>query len=479
MRTVVILTSLMVLFSTVRGQCGTSTSVNITYAEDTVYVYEGSEANVTLYVTEVTENGILTMRSEKPRNFDLVDTDFSENLTTGDIYPRNISVTIAGKFIDIGDLEILFTPEGGQDALSAGSQTVGVRRVPRLIQVVYIWVILAWVVISYISMGGSMDLKAIWEKVRRPWGVLIGIFCQFIIMPAMTYAIAILVTDEPTAAIGIVLVGTCPGGWLSNIFSVLLDVDFVLSVTMTFFSSIIALGMMPLNLFIYSTPFTRGDSRLSTPYVELVQQLVILVLPVFIGIALSYKFPKFKKFCAKVIKPVSALLIIVGLSLGIPADLYAYTTSPLRNWIASIITPACGAFFGLAFARIFGRNVRTSITIALETGVQNALLGRTIVALFYPQPEADLIARVQLTVVLVTLIEGTLASILYSCFRYLVCRSCCEKMMAPEEDEKQEDAAVAVDDVEPKMNYESNGNTGHPMSDTPGTDNPGFELKEA
>lgn len=99
-------------------------------------------------------------------------------------------------------------------------------------------------------------------------------------------------SDEPEAQIGIVLVGTCPGGWLSNIFSVLLDVDFTLSITMTFFSSIIALGMMPLNLLIYASPFTGDDSRLGTPFVDLIQQLVILILPVFLGIGLSYKFEK-------------------------------------------------------------------------------------------------------------------------------------------------------------------------------------------
>ena len=98
--------------------------------------------------------------------------------------------------------------------------------------------------------------------------------------------------SDPTIAIGIILVGTCPGGWLSNIFSVLLDVDFVLSVTMTFFSSVIAMGMMPLNLLIYATPYTKGNARLQTPFKDLIIQLILLVVPCFIGIALRAKFPK-------------------------------------------------------------------------------------------------------------------------------------------------------------------------------------------
>ncbi|XP_054766380.2 ileal sodium/bile acid cotransporter-like isoform X1 [Lytechinus pictus] len=459
--------------TTVDAQCGSVTLVNISYTEDFVYVYEGLQANFTLIIDDVVSDGILSFRSDSPHHFELKDPEVTFNLTVGGGYPMNITSTIIGNVISIEEMEILFTPDGSNGVVVVGSQSVGVRRIPNILQLIYIYTLLAWVVISYISMGGSMDLKAIWEKVRRPYGILIGLFCQFIIMPALTFAVARLITDEPTAAIGIVLVGTCPGGWLSNIFSVLLDVDYTLSVTMTFFSSIIALGMMPLNLLIYATPFTGGDARLGTPYVDLVQQLVILILPVFLGIGLSYKFKKFRKFCDKVIKPISALLIICGVSLGVPADLYAYTTSPLENWIASMITPVFGAFFGLAFARIFARDVRTSITISLETGVQNALLGRTIVALFYPQPEADLIARVQLTFVMVTLVEGTLASIIYSLFRYFCCRKQCDKMM-PKEDDVKDEEAVVVDDIEPKIGHESNGNTPNPI----GVENAGFEISD-
>lgn len=98
--------------------------------------------------------------------------------------------------VSFQELELLFTPAESEDALVIGSQSVGVRRVPQLISVVYIYVLLVWVVLSYISMGGSMDLKAIWQKIRRPYGILIGLFCQFIIMPALTFAIAQLITGK-------------------------------------------------------------------------------------------------------------------------------------------------------------------------------------------------------------------------------------------------------------------------------------------
>lgn len=97
--------------------------------------------------------------------------------------------------------------------------------------------------------------------------------------------------DNPTA-VGIVLVGTCPGGWLSNIFSVLLDVDFILSVTMTFFSSIAGMAMMPFNIFVYATPFIQDNRNLQTPFGDLALNLIVLVVACIIGIFLGWKFEK-------------------------------------------------------------------------------------------------------------------------------------------------------------------------------------------
>ncbi|XP_030839056.1 ileal sodium/bile acid cotransporter-like [Strongylocentrotus purpuratus] len=437
---------LIILVINVDAQCGMDVFVNVSIAEETVYMFEGSEINTTITVNEVLVDGVLTFRSSNPAKFRVRDGDATTILTTSAVdLPFNITVVIEGRAISIESLEVLFKPSGSDELVELGKQTIGVKRIPQLLQAIYVYIVLAWILLSYLSMGGSIDPKEIWKNVRRPYGILIGLFCQFIIMPAMTYVIALLFAEDDATSVGIVLVGTAPGGWLSNIFCALLDVDLVLSITMTFFSSVIALGMMPLNLYIYATPFTTENQRLVTPYSELAQQLAILVIPLFIGMAISWKFPKFKKFCKKVVKPIAMLLIVVGIGMGVPADFYAFSQSPVNNWIVSILIPLFGAFFGLSFARIFGRNIRTSITIAIETGVQNALLARTIVFLFYPRPEADLLARIALTTILVTLLEGSFATFVYYTFRYILCRRRCEKMLT--DDELDGEKAIAVDDI--------------------------------
>lgn len=155
--------------------------------------------------------------------------------------------------------------------------------------------------------------------------------------------------------------------------------------------------------------------------------------------------------------------------------------SSRQIWAVSIITPAFGAFFGLSFARIFARDIRTSITIALETGIQNALLGRTIIGLFYPQPEADLIARVMLVNVLVTLIEGIVAVVIYSVIRYLLCKSRCDDVLGGGGGEVEEDEEKIIQDgaSKPSAVYTVNGNMKETRDSQAGDgaiDNPCFEI---
>lgn len=114
-------------------------------------------------------------------------------------------------------------------------------------------------------------------------------------------------------------------------------------------------------------------------------------------------------------------------------------------------------------SRIFALPVRKSVTIALETGVQNALLARTVVYLYYPQPEGDLVGRVQTLTVLITLIEGCIISISYQLARFIFCRG--------EKDDEVE--LKGAEDGEKKV--EANGNDKTEDGKSGGVANPAFD----
>lgn len=75
------------------------------------------------------------------------------------------------------------------------------------------------------SLGCSVEIQKLWLHIRRPWGIAVGLLCQFGLMPLIAYLLAISFSLEPIQAIAVLIMGCCPGGTISNIFSFWVDGD--------------------------------------------------------------------------------------------------------------------------------------------------------------------------------------------------------------------------------------------------------------
>ena len=90
------------------------------------------------------------------------------------------------------------------------------------------------------GMGMTLTVEDFKAVDRRPWEVFIGAVAQFVIMPAVAWALVKVFALPPELAIGVILVGTCPGGTASNVISYLARGEVALSVSMTMASTILA-----------------------------------------------------------------------------------------------------------------------------------------------------------------------------------------------------------------------------------------------
>ena len=390
-------------------ECGSS------FASDIIEVSFGNaEFAVVEAFKEIEINATINCLTQNGGNITFISADdgvFTVNVNTTSfaIYPGDnftsvtFSVFIDGVALGVADLETVFTNSTGSYIIER--YLIKVLRKPLFASTILASVLVVWICVSYITMGSKIDLQLIWKHLKRPHGVLIGLLCQFLIMPPLSFAIAKAFALDDAAAIGLILDGTCPGGWFSNVFTLLLDCDFNLSLTMTFCSTVLALGMMPLNLFIYTRFFLDQNEQLRAPYAELATQLAFLVVPVLIGLAVSYKFPKVKRVFDKMLRPMLGGLVLISLGVGIPTQYYVVLAS-WKIWVASAVFPIIGGVLGFAIARVTRLNILAAVTIAIETGVQNSMLAIMVVALYYDQPEVDLIGRVPALIGLLVVMEG-------------------------------------------------------------------------
>ncbi|XP_041461680.1 ileal sodium/bile acid cotransporter-like [Lytechinus variegatus] len=233
-----------------------------------------------------------------------------------------------------------------------------------------------------------MDLEEIASCFKHPIPIFVGFFCQFAIMPALSLGIVKMFGLDTGYALGLLLLGCCPGGKISNDLTILLDADYTLSVTMTACSTALALATMPLNIFIY-TRFLIQSENIETPYGQIAMQIAILMTPILLGMLLKYKLPSIKDKVLKILKPIVAVVMLASAGLLIPFTLYIFL-SPLYVYLAAFLLPVCGAFLGGFIAKLLQLPNNKVVAISMETGVQNGLFALVVLRAVYPSPEADL-----------------------------------------------------------------------------------------
>ncbi|XP_061651179.1 hepatic sodium/bile acid cotransporter-like isoform X2 [Phyllopteryx taeniolatus] len=131
--------------------------------------------------------------------------------------------------------------------------------------------------ITMISLGCTMEISKIKSHLLKPKGVAIAMVTQFGIMPLTAFALAKSLKMDSVKAVTVLICGCCPGGNLSNIFTLALKGDMNLSIVMTTCSCIAALGLMPLLLLIYCQGFSGLEN--SVPYVGIISALTFTLVP--------------------------------------------------------------------------------------------------------------------------------------------------------------------------------------------------------
>ncbi|XP_071481937.1 ileal sodium/bile acid cotransporter-like [Diadema antillarum] len=143
------------------------------------------------------------------------------------------------------------------------------------------WLITAILVFIMLAMGAVISLEDFKQTFRHPVGFFVGFASQFITMPLICFVFALVLKLEPPFALGLLIIGCCPGGTVSNLFTFWTDGDICLSVCMTTVSCIAAIGMMPLNLFIYSRRWTTEQTKI--PFINIFTTLVTIIVPAVAG----------------------------------------------------------------------------------------------------------------------------------------------------------------------------------------------------
>ena len=223
-------------------------------------------------------------------------------------------------------------------------------------------------------LGTDLNKKSFTDVARNPRAVLIGMIGQIIILPIIAFALAWVLNLPPVYFMGLVLIACCPGGSSSNVFSMLAKGDVALSVTLTAISSIITLFTIPVIMeFVARFVSEHSGVEVHLPLGRLiVQNIVLLFVPLFIGIMFRHYLPE---PAAKVNKVLSKLAFPALMTLALV--FFLQNTQAIKENIAVLgVTVTVLILLAMLCSSILSWMTKSSVavrrTIVIEVGMQNA-----------------------------------------------------------------------------------------------------------
>ena len=221
-----------------------------------------------------------------------------------------------------------------------------------------------------LGMGLTLRFENFIEICKRPKVISVGVLLQFIFMPMIAFLVSVILDLEESLLIGMVLVGSCPGGTASNVICYLSRGDVALSIILTTVSTLLAVIFTPLLAWLYI------GQRVPVPVMEMMLSILkIILVPVVTGLLINHYFGD-KLHAVKKIFPfisVLAIILIIGIIMAITQpQLHMIAIPVLAGVVWHNLT---GLFAGFYVSKLLGFDEKTCRTIAIEVGMQNSGLG--------------------------------------------------------------------------------------------------------
>ena len=221
--------------------------------------------------------------------------------------------------------------------------------------------------IAMFGMGTSIDTRDFKKIIKNPKELLIGSLAQFTIMPLLAWLLAITFHVNKDIALGIILVGSCPGGTASNVITHIAGGDVSMSVSMTILSTLLAPIVTPALVYLLAGRWV--DVSIIAMFKSVVK---VILLPVLLGISIKKINPTAVSKSKDVFPLISSLAIILIISGIIGANADKIAQSGLIVLVIVAIHNALGLLGGLLVAKLAKMDYDKATALAIEVGMQNS-----------------------------------------------------------------------------------------------------------
>lgn len=228
------------------------------------------------------------------------------------------------------------------------------------------------------GMGLTLKLEDFKVVFSRPKDVVIGCLAQFTVMPLLAWLLAKGFSLSDELALGVVLVGCCPGGTASNVITYLAKGDLALSVGMTGVSTLLAPLLTP-----FLTWLLVGQ-HVDVDMVSMFLSILwVVILPIVAGLLFRSLLPKFTESAVAYLPALSSLAIAFIVAIIVSANSAKLMVGGWLIMLVVMLHNLCGLLLGYGIARVLGLELKKRVAVSIEVGMQNSGLASSLATLHF------------------------------------------------------------------------------------------------
>ncbi len=249
---------------------------------------------------------------------------------------------------------------------------------PDVLLPVGMWVINPLLGLIMFGMGLTLKPHDFRIVLQRPKDILVGCLAQFTVMPLVAWGLAKAFSLPDELALGVILVGCCPGGTASNVITFLARGDLALSVGMTAMSTVLAPLLTPLLVWLMAGTLVDVDT-----VGMLLSILYVVIAPIIGGFLVQRFFPKFTQKAVVYLPAFSTLMIAAVVAMVVSHTADRLLSAGLLVIVVVVLHNLLGLTIGYAIGRLLRFSREKCIAISIEVGMQNSGLASSLAAIHF------------------------------------------------------------------------------------------------
>lgn len=240
------------------------------------------------------------------------------------------------------------------------------------------WAINPMLGVIMFGMGLTLSPQDFRIVFSRPKDIIIGCLAQFTVMPLLALGLSWVFALPKELALGVILVGCCPGGTASNVITYLAKGDLALSVGMTATSTLLAPLLTPLLVWLLAGTMVEVDT-----IGMLLSIVYVVIAPIVVGLIFQRYLPKFTKSTVPYLPAFSSIVIafVVGIVVSHNAD--RLLVGGMIVVLVVMLHNLCGLSLGYIIGRLLGLAEPKKRAISIEVGMQNSGLASSLATLHF------------------------------------------------------------------------------------------------